>query len=196
MATTPPPFADPAEPILRNAPAITDEDRASLWDTFHSSKDPDELARQLQTLAVPDPIKNSLYEAKKAAVPVTGLSKATEALKLIGSLDPKLLQVAEEHPNVLKSLMTAATAPDKGANVPEKGADASSGASKPAGKEKTSSDNADASETAPMPSDIPPTPPGHALLQTSDYALHHVPNENVAKVKLRDPKAQILHVEP
>jgi hypothetical protein len=41
-----------------------------------------------------------------------------------------------------------------------------------------------------------PTPPGHALIRTSDNKLHHIPALNVSAARERDPNLQVLHVEP
>ena len=47
------PFVDPAAPILAGDPALSDENRAALWDTFHSTKDHNELIQKLQAITAP-----------------------------------------------------------------------------------------------------------------------------------------------
>jgi hypothetical protein len=42
----------------------------------------------------------------------------------------------------------------------------------------------------------PPIPAGHALVRTSDGALHHLPAENIEKARAIDPELQVLHIEP
>ena len=58
------PFVSPAESILRATPGITDDVRADLFDHFHQSATPDELAQRIATIAVPDSLKAALHDAK------------------------------------------------------------------------------------------------------------------------------------
>jgi hypothetical protein len=186
MASIASPFLDPAAPILRAHPDITDEDRAALWDEFHNSKDSAELANKLQPLNVPDELKHKLFVTKDATAPAAkpaALDKVTAAINRVKDMDPKILDLAESHPNVLKALTAAAQQEDKPVGKEPKEPKAPSG---PAGKTK---------EPLVQP-DLPPTPAAHALVRTSDGALHHLPAINVAKAKERDPQMQVLHVEP
>jgi hypothetical protein len=187
--STPSPYADPAAPVLAAHPNITDEDRADLWDVFHNSKDSGELAQKLQPMNVPDDLKHKLFVTKDATAPAAkpaALDKVTAAIQRVKDLDPKVLDLAETHPNVLKALTAAATQEEKTAG-------------EPAGKSKEPKGPKGPAEGGKQPlvhPDLPPTPAGHALVRTSDGALHHLPAMNVAKAKERDPQLQVLHVEP
>ena len=200
MASPVQPLIDHAAPILAAEPSITDEDRASLWDAFQS-KNPDELKQHLDTLPIPDDTKQKLHQAKLASVappapagpPIGQAEKGINVITRLGTLDPKLLDVAESHPNILKVLVGAATAPEKEAG-------AASGESKPAGKVKPSNGGQDAASAAPLAAgptaDYPPTPSGHALVQASDMGFHHIPVENLEKARKIDPGIKVLHVQP
>jgi hypothetical protein len=107
------PFIDHAAPILAAEPAITDHQRADLWDAFHT-KNADELTQHLAPLAVPDDLKHKLWTAKQSLAPaLPPVDKVTAAMQRMVTLDPKVLETAEAHPNVLKVLTTAATTPEK-----------------------------------------------------------------------------------
>src|ERR1017187_1461038 len=114
MSTAPAPltpFDDPAKPILANDPAVTDDLRAQAWDHFHQSANADELAQHLATLAVPDDTKKKLYQAKQAMTPppvIDPIAKTKDVMTQLSQIDPKVLDAAEAHPNVLKLLATAA----------------------------------------------------------------------------------------
>ena len=186
MASQPSPFVDQAEPILRGDPALDDATRASLWDAFHS-KNADELVQHLQPLPIPDDTKHKLWTAKLASTPVAPpLDKVTAAISRIKQIDPDTLEVAEAHPNVLKALTSAATAPEKAAGEP-------AGASKAASKGSTPQT---AKKAPAVPLDTPATPAGHALVQTSDGGLYHVPAANIDRARQIDPKLKVLHAEP
>lgn len=185
------PFLDSAKPILAAHPAITDDQRADLWDIFHNSKDSGELAQHLQPLAIPDDLKHHLFVAKDATAPpvpvkVAPIDKVTDAIKRISQLDPKVVDLAESHPNVLKTLSTAAMQEEKEPAERAGGFKEPRSPKTPSGKTKAPA----------VVTDIPATPPAHALVRTSDGALHHLPVINVAKAKERDPALQVLHVEP
>lgn len=182
-----PSFVDPAHPILAGSNDVNDDGRAELWDIFHNSKDHSELARKLQSMAVPDDLKSQLYDAKKqSAPPVEPLDNATKALNRIGQMDPKILELAEKYPNVAKILSAAASSASKDAG---KAAEGGKSASK--GKESKKEEEAPAFKP-----DIKATPAGHALVRTHDGGLHHIPHQNIDKAKEIDPDLQVLHVEP
>jgi hypothetical protein len=187
--STPSPYADPAAPVLAAHPSITDEDRADLWDIFHNSKDSSDLANKLQPMNVPDDLKHKLFVTKDATAPAAKpapVDKVSAAIARVRDLDPKALELAETHPNVLKALTTAAMQEEKAAGEP-------AGASKAPKAPKGPSGEGKAPLVHP---DLPPTPAGHALIRTSDGALHHLPAINIAKAKERDPQLTVLHVEP
>jgi len=187
MADQTPIASDLAAPILAGDPALSDEHRADLWDAFHGSKHPDELAQQLQPLAASDETKQQLVAAKKQSMPaIAPVDKISAVMTKMTQMDPQTLALAEAHPNVFKILAAAA-------NPPEKESESASGASKPSPKGNTSKDGNNAA--APTP-DVPATPPGHALVQGIDGGLHHIPHANLDKARAIDPQLQILHVEP
>jgi hypothetical protein len=176
-----PDFVDHAAPILAASPYVNDDERADLHDVFHNSKDHNELARQLQTIAVPDDLKHQLFAAKKLQSPEPApIDKATEAIQRVGQIDPKILELAEKYPNVTKILAAAAS---------EKGKDA--GKAEPKGKDQST----EKKEPTVAP-DVPATPAKHALVRASDGSLHHIPAENLDKAREIDPKLTVLHVEP
>ena len=184
------PFLDPAKPILAAHPAITDDQRADLWDIFHQSKDSGELAQHLQPLDIPDDLKHHLFVAKDATAPasepkVPPVDKVTAAIHRVAQIDPKVLDLAETHPNVLKTLTTAAMQEEKTAGEPQ-------GATKEPRSPKTPSGKTKAPAAV---TDIPATPPAHALVRTRDGGLHHLPVENIEAARKIDPQLQVLHVE-
>lgn len=143
MSTTPQPFLDHARPILDSDPALSDEHRADLWDIFHSSKNADELAHHLQPLSVSDATKQALHEAKQKNTPEPApADHIVNALTRLSTMDPKILELAESHPNILKTIVSAVTAGHKAAGK-------ASSASKSEGKGKTPSDAGSASSVAP-----------------------------------------------
>jgi hypothetical protein len=186
MSTPSSPFQDHAAPILQGEPTITDQQRSDLWDAFHS-KSPDELVQHLAPLAIPDETKHKLFQAKQASMPVAPpVDKVTEAVQRVAALDPKVLDIAESHPNILKAFTTAATIEPKPAQEPTA---ASSAASK--GKK-----TAEAPEATTVPPDVPATPSGHALIHASNGGHYHVPVANLDKARAVDPNLTVLHVEP
>lgn len=180
------PFVDPAAPLLAASPEIDDAKRADLWDVFHNAKDPNELAQQLQKVAIPDDLKLGLFDAKKKlSVLPSPVDRATEAINRIAQIDPKVLDLAESHPNVTKAFLAAAKEGEKASTEPQ-------GESAADTKGKTAKID---TASAPGTADVPRTPSGHALVQTSDGGLHHVPTKNLDKVKSIDPHATVLHIE-
>jgi hypothetical protein len=102
------PWHDAAKPVL-DAASISQDDKANIWDMFHQSKSPDELADKIATLAVPDELKHNLWLAKQAAAaPVGPVDKVTAAINKMVALPADVLDKAEQHPNVLRAI-TAAT---------------------------------------------------------------------------------------
>jgi hypothetical protein len=193
MSTSPTPFADPAEPILRGVPGITDDERADLWDAFHS-KSADELAQHLQPLAIPEEHKNRLYQAKQMSMPAPApLDKATQAIKAVATIDPKVLDMAETHPNVLKVLSAAATTEPKqpaGSQTPSSGNNAGK---QPAGGKKGQSS---ALNQPPRPDGaphFPPIPENHHRVLASNGGVYDVPAENVDQAREIDPNLHILN---
>jgi hypothetical protein len=173
------PFLDPAEPILRSDPSIDDEGRAALWNIFHASKDHNELAQKLQPLAIPNDTKHRLFVAKQATAPVVEpVEKVKAAIRQVAQMSPDTLEAAEKYPNVTKLLATAAQISTE----------------KPSGEGAAAGKGKQAKKPSVEP-DVNPVPPGHALVQTSDRQLHHIPVENIDKAKMIDPDLKVLHVE-
>lgn len=104
------PYADHAEKILAADPTLDDATRSTLWDSYHSTVDPNELASQMRDVIAPEDTKNKLILAKQTTSPVpTRVEKLTSALTTMSRVDPKTLQIAQQHPNVAKALIEAAT---------------------------------------------------------------------------------------
>lgn len=182
----PTPFQDHAADVLRDVPTISDATKADLWDAFHVSKSPEELAQLLQgsdwsgSDAVPPEVKDQLVSAKQASMaqPAPAPSPTAKALLEMAQLPPEVLQMAEAHPKIASAFIAAAA---KRSEMDAKGTEAGGSES--------------ASESALKP-DIPITPEGHALVQASDGGLHHIPAPKIGEARKLDPTLTILHVEP
>ena len=186
MATQPSLVLDHAAPILASDPTINDDQRADLWDAFHT-KNPQELEEHLQTQAIPDNTKAALLYAKQKSTPAPKpIDAVTEAVQKLAQLDPQTRQIAESSPNLLKAFTSAAT-------TPAKSAETGSGKTSASPKGKQASKAPKAPLLAP---DVPATPSAHALVQASDGGLHHIPVANIEKARTIDPKLTVLHVEP
>jgi hypothetical protein len=97
---------DPAEPILRGEPTLTDETRANLWDIYHASTSTTELERQLQSMGLRQGLVGQLLIAKnKQAAEKPALDRVTDAMQQMANIDPRVLDAAESHPRVLQALM-------------------------------------------------------------------------------------------
>src|SRR5271155_5554146 len=168
------PFVDPAQSLLAQEPTIDDAGRADLWDVFHNSKSPSELAQKLQPLAVPDDLKQKLFAAKKGSVPVA--DRVSDAVHRLNSLDHEEADFAEAHPNLLKAFTT----PEKEATAAPAGPAAAGG-----GKTATAAPKAPAPADLPPRADgqphMPPIPEGHKRLLASDGSVHDLPEENIEK---------------
>lgn len=185
------PFADPAAPILRADPALTDEHRADLHDAFYS-KNADELVQHLMPMDIHEDTKQALYSAKKMSEPAPEpLDKTAAAINKIGEIDPKVLDLAETHPNVLKALAASISIAEKATGEP-------SGASKSSGEGKT----AFKGETAPKlvlapradgSAHLPPIPANHHRVMASDGGLHDIPAEKIPEAQAIDPNLHVLN---
>ena len=101
------PFYDPAKQILTTAP-LDDATRADVWDHFYAAKTPQELSTRLQSLSLPADISQQLWDAKKHTMPVpSATDKLVEAIKRMAAMDPRTLDLAESHSNVLKSFLAS-----------------------------------------------------------------------------------------
>jgi hypothetical protein len=171
----PSPFHDHAAPILAGDPVLSDEHRAALWDVFHSSKDPNDLAQKLQPMTeVPDDTKHQLYLAKQQAQ--AGADPVTAALGKMEQMNPATLDLAEQHPTVLKTLV-AALAPS----------------------ESKGSGDDDKKKKIQLPPRIdglehyPEIPEGHFRVMASDGGLHDIPQENIQSAMAHDPRLHVLN---
>ena len=188
MSTPQSPFMDHVAPILQAEPSINDQQRSDLWDAFHS-KNADELTQHLATLAVPDDLKHKLWAAKQASAPAAPpVDKVTEAVQRLAAMDPKTLDVAESHPNLLKAFTTAATAEPKAPAAP-------AGETSAAGKGKTAS-AAQKPALSPRPDGqphFPSIPDGHHRVLSTNGGVYDIPAENIDKARETDPNLHILN---
>lgn len=167
------PFTDHAAPVLSADPTLSDESRASLWDAFHN-KSADELVQHLHEQDISPDTKQSLFEAKKASMPApTPHDTVVAAIQRMAQLDPKVLDLAESHPTVLKALTSATATPDKGSKKPASARKASPKDKTPSAVESTPAATPDA-VTPPhvivvAPQTTPSAPPEAAAapLETS-----------------------------
>jgi hypothetical protein len=180
-------FSDPAEPILRGDPQLTDDDRASLWDAFHS-KSAAELEQHLMPLAMPEDTKKRLWDAKKAVTPVPApVDNVTSIMQKMTTIDPQIMAVAEAHPVVFKTLVAAATPqPEPVGGTP------AAGKGKPAGKAQKPAPLVQ----GPRPDGLehmPPIPDGHHRVRASDGGIWDVPAEELDHARSVDPNLHVLN---
>jgi hypothetical protein len=182
---------DHAAPVLAGEPTISDAQRADLWDAFQT-KNADELTQHLQTLAVPDDFKQRLLDAKVKSIPAADpLDKTTAIMTKMSKIDPQVLDLAENHPNVLKMMVSAANPPEKG---PTKAA--GEGTSKPKGNTQKQP-----AEPAPLQQPprtdgsehLPPIPAGHHRVLASDSSIHDIPAEHLEDARAIDPNMHVLN---
>lgn len=191
MSTPASPFQDHASPILQAEPAITDQQRADLWDTFNQTKSPEELAQRLTPIAVPDDLKHKLWQAKNIATPpkaIEPVDKVSAAVQRMVALPPDVLDKAEQHPNVLKAFTTAATTEPKAPAAPASETSAAgqgrmaSAAQKPA--------------LSPRPDGqphFPSIPENHHRVLASNGGVYDIPAENIEAARATDPNLHILN---
>lgn len=97
---------DPAYRILENAP-IELELKSDCWDEFYEATSARNLASRLERYDIPDSVKAALVAARKSLEP-TARDRIVDAMRQLSQLDPKLLELAEQHPKVLRYLIEAA----------------------------------------------------------------------------------------
>ena len=93
--------------ILQNAP-LDNDTRANLWDRWHDAQHSYRLKQNLDLYpSVPDDVKASLIAAKKTTDPehLERLENAVAAIESMATMHPNLLELAENNPNVLQSLL-------------------------------------------------------------------------------------------
>jgi hypothetical protein len=100
-----PRLIDHAKRILM--PSLLDQDtKATAWDHYFAAKTPTELSARLQTLNLPTDVHQQLVDAKQATMPVlTPVDKAVEAVKKLASMDPRTLDLAENHNHVFQAFL-------------------------------------------------------------------------------------------
>jgi hypothetical protein len=181
-----PQLTDLAQPILAGDPQLNDDQRANLWDVFHTTKDSNELAQAIQTIAVPDDTKQRLFDAKKKTeVPEHPVAAAIAALAKLKEIDPTTLALAEAHPKVAGALMSAAQKTEKDAAAPAgKPAAAGKGGKAPALAQPPRADGLQ---------HLPSIPEGHYRVQASDGGIHDIPSENIEKARDIDPRLHVLN---
>ena len=107
-----PKLEDQAEKILRDAPGMTQGDKAHTWDLYHDNQTVDSLARKLQPLSIPMSVKQALVNAKRHSLQPESttpkMDAAVEALHRVGQLDSRVLDTAERHSAVTKHIVDAA----------------------------------------------------------------------------------------
>jgi len=105
------PTDDHAYRILKGIPddVMSMDSKADAWQHYYDARDSKDLVNRLMNFDAPLNVKHDLYEAKKNfSDPVpTPMDRATDAVHRISALDPRVLEIAESHPNILKSLMAS-----------------------------------------------------------------------------------------
>lgn len=199
MSTPQSPFMDHAGPILQGDPSLSDTAKANIWDVFHQSKNPAELADKLQnmphpdqpgqTLVIPDDTKHKLWTAKQASMPAPPpLDKVSAAVQRMVALPPDVLDKAEQHPNVLKAFTTAATTPEKPAAEPASAAPAAGkGTKAPAAPKTPLAPRADGQPH------FPSIPDGHHRVLSTNGGVYDIPAENIEAARATDPNLHILN---
>ena len=174
-------LTDHASPILANDPALSDEHRAALWSIFHQSKDPNELSQQLAPIPISPDTKNQLLGAKQTALTPKGPAAVHDIITQMATMDPAALDLAESHPQVLKTLVAAQAqaetkAPTEGENKDKKKKDA-----------------------VPVPPrldgqpHLPAIPENHFRIRASDGGIHDIPQERIQDAQKIDPQLHVLN---
>lgn len=175
-------ISDLAQPVLASDPVLSDEQRADLWDIFHSTKSPEELAVQLQPIPVPDDTKHRLLQAKAQSIPpiVEPFDKTKAVINQMSDMDPRALALAESHPNVLKALVAAAGADKK--------------TEEPAAPEKKDQNQLLQQPVRPDGlQHFTSIPDGHRRVLASDGGIHDIPEDQLENARNIDPRLQVLN---
>jgi hypothetical protein len=103
-------FSDSAEPILRGEPTLNDEQRANLWEVFHSARTSQELIPLLHGHAIPEELKQRLFEAKQLSDPEPDrAAHIFRSIRQVVQMDPKLRTLAEKHSHLLNHFIADAS---------------------------------------------------------------------------------------
>lgn len=89
--------ADPVADRLRRAP-VAPEVRADAWDVFQQAADPDDFARRISTLKLPDDVKADLWDIK-AGVPLPE-KPAPPREPGLATIGDQLAAKAQQHPHL------------------------------------------------------------------------------------------------
>lgn len=95
---------DIAEAILRADQGLDDVQRADLHDAYYTARDENELVGRLRDIHAPGDTQYLLTAAWKDSRPTP--HPAQEALTAMSQLDPALLDLAEKHPQTVRSLLS------------------------------------------------------------------------------------------
>ena len=98
-------FHDHAKDVLAADSTLSDEQKADLWETWHDAKTPQELSERLNGVPVPADVAQALLVAKQRTMPEE--PHAMRAIRHMATLDPAQLDLAENHPGVLQTLLDA-----------------------------------------------------------------------------------------
>ena len=94
--------------VLQHLPLSVDL-KADLWDAATTAQSPDDLARSLKQFDIPPHVAASLIVAKRLLdtehPEPSDAEKVKAAAQQMSQIDPKLLDILEAHPTVLKHLL-------------------------------------------------------------------------------------------
>lgn len=168
------PTTDLAKQILGSDPQLQDEDRAALWNVFHKSKSPAELAQILVPSSVPDDTKRRLVQAKQQLMPPPSDNPVADATSKMAALPPDQLELAEKHPAVLKAFLAA----EEKAREP---------------KDDTETPKAPLTPRPDGQPHFPSIPDGHYRVLASDGGIHDIPQQNIDTARGIDPLLHVLN---
>jgi len=175
---------DLAQPILAADPSLSQDERATLWDVFHS-KNPQELVQALHTSAALPETKYKLLESKHLqqpleAVPPREDNPVIATLQKMKGMDAETLALADKFPNAFKEMVKEAAKP------PEKPA----GESSAAGKGKTATPAAPRASGAGAPAS--PNMEGWTRFLGQDGKNYRVHPEDLEEAQRRGLVKQVL----
>ena len=94
--------------LLQHLP-ISQDLKADLWDAVYNARNPDDLAHSLKKFEIPPHIAAALIVAKRLLdtehPEPSRADKVKAAAQQMSQIDPKLLDLIETHPAVLKHLL-------------------------------------------------------------------------------------------
>lgn len=105
------PYLDNAKRILGDESSLDKSDRSNLWEIVHSTRDMKELSQRLANTDIPAHVEEALLAAKKLAEPKAPEPEShpvLDALNRLVKIDPKVVEIAESHPTVLRHFVDSA----------------------------------------------------------------------------------------